>query len=99
MRQVSSTLSSRAKYWWSPTIAAQQHLVWLRRLAELAGERGVQVDGAPGLSAQGGQLQPQARVRIDSQDDLVRLCPGRLGKQGQPGRAAREQPHLGDLAR
>jgi hypothetical protein len=77
----------------------QQHLVWLRRLAELAGERGVQVDRAPGLSGQGGQLQPQARVRVDSQDDLVGFCPGRLGEEGQPGRAAQEQPHLGDLVR
>src|SRR5580700_10007107 len=77
----------------------QQHLVWLRRLAELAGERGAQVDRAPGLSGQSGQLQPQARVRVDSQDDLVGRCPGRLGEEGQPGRAAQEQPHLGDLAR
>jgi hypothetical protein len=46
----------------------QQHLVWLRRLAELAGERNVQVDRAPGLSGQSGQLMPQARVRVDSQD-------------------------------
>jgi hypothetical protein len=39
MRQVSSTLSSRAKYWWSPTIAACSSTpLWLRRLAELAGE-------------------------------------------------------------
>jgi hypothetical protein len=77
----------------------QQGLVWLRRLAELAGERGVQMDRAPGPSGQSGQLQPQARVRVDSQDDLVGFCPGRLGEEGQPGRAAQEQPHLGDLVR
>ena len=77
----------------------QQHLVWLRRLAKLAGERGVQVDRAPELAGQRGQLQPQARVRVDSQDDLVRLCPGRLGEEGQPGRTAQEQAHLGDLVR
>jgi hypothetical protein len=77
----------------------KQHRVWLQRLAQLAGERGAQVDRAPGLSAQSGQLQPQARVRVDPQDDLVRLCPGRLREEGQPGRAAQERPHLGDLVR
>jgi hypothetical protein len=41
----------------------QQPLVRFRGLAKLAGERGVQMDRAPGLPGQRGQLQPQARVR------------------------------------
>jgi hypothetical protein len=74
----------------------QQALVRLRRFAQLADEPGVQVNGAPGLFGQRRQLQPQARGRIDPQHDLIGLGPGRLAEEGQPGRAAQEQPHLGD---
>jgi len=49
----------------------QQSLVRFGRFAQLADERGVQVDRAPGLLGQRGQLQPQARVRVDPQHDLV----------------------------
>jgi hypothetical protein len=77
----------------------QQALVRLRRFAQLADEGRVQVDRAPGLFGQRGQLQPQAGVRVDPQHDLVGFRPGRLGKEGQPGRATQEQPHLGDPAR
>jgi hypothetical protein len=77
----------------------QQPLVRLGGLPQLAGERGVQVDGAPRLFGQRGQLQPQARVRVDPQHDLVGVRPGGQGEEGQPGGAAQQQPHLGDLAR
>ena len=56
----------------------------------LAGEGCVQVDRAPGLSAQSGRLQPQARVRVDSQDDLVRLCPC-AARGGRPARGVRRR--------
>src|SRR5690242_15109494 len=77
----------------------QQPLVRFRGLAQLAGERGVQVDRAPGLPGQRGQLQPQARVRVDPQHDLVGLGSGRLGQEGQPGGSGRGRPHLGDSVR
>jgi hypothetical protein len=49
----------------------QQALVRLRRFAQLADEGRVQVDRAPELSGQRGQLQPQAGVRVDPQNDLL----------------------------
>jgi len=54
------------------------------------------VNGAPGLFGQRGQLQPQALGRVDPQHDLIGLGRGRLGEEGQSGRAAQEQLHLGD---
>ena len=77
----------------------RQPLVRFGRLAQLTGERGVQVDRAPGPFSQRGQLQPQGRVRVDAQDDLVGASSGRQGQEGQPGRAAQQQPHLGDPVR
>jgi len=68
----------------------QQALVRFRWFAQLADERGVQVDGAPGVFGQRGQLQPQAWVRVDPQHDLVGVRPRRQGEEGQPRRAAQE---------
>ena len=77
----------------------QEPLVWPGRFAELADERRVQMDRAPRLTGQRGQFQPHARIRVDPKDDLVGARPGWQWKEGEPGSAAPEQPHLGDVIR
>ncbi|HEX4291373.1 MAG TPA: hypothetical protein VH021_20785, partial [Trebonia sp.] len=57
------------------------------------------MDGTPGLFGQGGQLQPQARVRVNTQHDLVGIRLGGPGEESHPGGAAQQQPHLGDRVR
>jgi hypothetical protein len=77
----------------------QEPLVWPGRFAELAGERCVQMDRVPRLAGQRGQFQPHAGIWVDPKDDLIRARPGWQWKEAEPGSAAQEQPHLGDVIR
>src|SRR5579875_3601119 len=80
--------------------SVQQPLVRFERLAQFGGERGVEVDRAPrAVAVLGGDLQPQARVGVDAQHDLVRLHLLGRGQEGEPGGAPQQEPHLGDLRR
>ena len=103
IRHVSSTPSCRVKRLRSPTHrGVQQHLVRGRPLAALLGELGVQgtASGPARVGAVRVDLEPNARRRIELDDELVGLRPAAVGNvKPEPRRMLEDQPHLGQRGR